>query len=132
MGMTVSAAAAAVSSFSGLRSLALATGWGEWLSPLLPLTIDAYAMTATRVWLANVDRSGRTRRFARWNATASAPSTPSTPPSPATPGSPPSQRHDIQSSTREWTRLRYLGFLDDEGRDIRTYFRRSDYALAGC
>lgn len=68
VGMTVSAAAAAVSSFSGLRSLALATGWGDWLSPLLPLTIDAYAATATRVWLANSTRSVRARRFARWNA----------------------------------------------------------------
>jgi Protein of unknown function (DUF2637) len=67
-GMTVSAAAAAVSSFSGLRSLAFATGWGDWLSTLLPLTIDAYAMTATRVWLADSTGSARARRFARWNA----------------------------------------------------------------
>lgn len=68
VGMTVSATAAAVSSFSGLRSLALAAGWGEWLSPLLPMCIDAYAATATRVWLANSTRSVRARRFARWNA----------------------------------------------------------------
>ncbi len=38
------------------------------MSPLLPLTVDAYAMTATRVWLVNSTRSVRTRRFARWNA----------------------------------------------------------------
>jgi Protein of unknown function (DUF2637) len=67
-GMTVTACAAAVSSFSGLRSLAAATGWPAALSPLLPLTIDAYAMTATRVWLSGATRSARARRFARWNA----------------------------------------------------------------
>ncbi len=57
-----------MSSFSGLRSLAIVTGWPETLSPLLPLTVDAYAMTATRVWLAASTGSGRARRFARWNA----------------------------------------------------------------
>jgi hypothetical protein len=66
--MTVTALSAAVSSFSGLRSLAAATGWPEALSPLLPFTIDAYAMTATRVWLSEVTRSERARHFARWNA----------------------------------------------------------------
>jgi len=67
-GMTVTALSAAVSSFSGLRSLAAATGWPEALSPLLPFTIDAYAMTATRVWLSGATRSERAQRFARWNA----------------------------------------------------------------
>lgn len=67
-GMTVTTLSAAVSSFSGLRSLAVATGWPEALSPLLPFTIDAYAMTATRVWLSGVTRSQRARHFARWNA----------------------------------------------------------------
>ncbi|MYX25800.1 DUF2637 domain-containing protein [Streptomyces sp. SID8381] len=67
-GMAVTACAAAVSSFSGLRSLAAATGWPETLSPLLPFTIDAYAMTATRVWLSNATGSLAARRFARWNA----------------------------------------------------------------
>jgi len=52
LGMTVTALAAAVSSFSGLRSLAAATGWPEVLTPLFPLTVDAYAMTVTRVWLS--------------------------------------------------------------------------------
>jgi hypothetical protein len=66
--MAVTACAAAVSSFSGLRSLAAATGWPETLSPLLPFTIDAYAMTATRVWLSNATGSRAARRFARWNA----------------------------------------------------------------
>lgn len=68
LGMTVTAMSAAVSSFSGLRSLAAATGWPEALSPLFPLTVDAYAMTATRVWLSGSTGSGRARRFARWNA----------------------------------------------------------------
>ena len=67
-GMAVTALSAAVSSFSGLRSLAAATGWPETLSPLLPLTIDAFAMTATRVWLSGMTRSAHARRFARWNA----------------------------------------------------------------
>lgn len=67
-GMTVTALSAAVSSFSGLRSLAAATGWPGWLAPLLPLTVDSYAMVASRVWLASSTRSARARRFARWNA----------------------------------------------------------------
>jgi Protein of unknown function (DUF2637) len=67
-GMTVTALSAAVSSFSGLHSLAVATGWPEALSPLLPFTIDAYAMTATRVWLSKATGSAAARRFARWNA----------------------------------------------------------------
>lgn len=68
LGMTVTAMSAAVSSFSGLRSLAAATGWPEALSPLFPLTVDAYTMTATRVWLSGSTGSERARRFARWNA----------------------------------------------------------------
>lgn len=68
LGMTVTAISAAVSSFSGLRSLAAATGWPEALSPLFPLTVDAYAMTATRVWLSGSTATERARRFARWNA----------------------------------------------------------------
>ena len=67
-GITVTALSAAISSFSGLHSLAAATGWPKALSPLLPFTIDAYAMTATRVWLSGVTRSAHARHFARWNA----------------------------------------------------------------
>lgn len=63
--MFVSAASAAVSSFDGLRSLALLVGWHAAMAPLLPLTIDALAMAATRVWLADVAVSARARRFAR-------------------------------------------------------------------
>lgn len=67
-GMFVSAASATVSSFDGLRSLALLAGWSVYMSPLLPLTIDAYALSATRVWLADSTASDRARRFARRNA----------------------------------------------------------------
>lgn len=67
-GMAVTACAAAVSSFSGLRSLAVATGWPGALTPLFPLTVDAYAVTATRVWLSKATGSTAARRFARWNA----------------------------------------------------------------
>jgi hypothetical protein len=59
---------AAISSFSGLQSLAAATGWPVALSPLLPFTVDAYAMTATRVWLSGSTRSHHARNFAKWNA----------------------------------------------------------------
>jgi hypothetical protein len=68
LGMTVSATSAAVSSFSGLRLLAEVAGWAPIMAWLFPLTVDAYAMTATRVWLAASTRSERARRFARTNA----------------------------------------------------------------
>jgi hypothetical protein len=67
-GMSVTAVSAAVSSFAGLRSLAIATGWPSSLSLLLPGTIDAYAMTATRIWLTGSSTSPAARQFARWNA----------------------------------------------------------------
>jgi hypothetical protein len=66
--MAVSAASAAVSSFAGLRALAVVAGWPVVLAPLLPLTVDAYAMTATRVWTSESTRSARARRYARTNA----------------------------------------------------------------
>lgn len=67
-GMAVAAISAAVSSFDGLRSLAIASGWPVMLAPLLPLTIDSYAMTSVRVWLSASTNSQRARRFARTNA----------------------------------------------------------------
>lgn len=67
-GLAISASAATVSSFSGLRGLALAAGWGSAMSALLPLTVDAYAVAATRVWLGGTHTSPHVRRFARWNA----------------------------------------------------------------
>lgn len=67
-GMTIAATSAAVASFSGLRGLASAAGWPEHLAWLLPVTVDAYAMTATRLWLAGRTRHRRARRFAAANA----------------------------------------------------------------
>jgi hypothetical protein len=67
-GMVVAAASAAVASFSGLRGLALIAGWPDRLAWLLPLTVDAYAMTSARVWLAASTSSTGARRFARTNA----------------------------------------------------------------
>jgi hypothetical protein len=67
-GMLIAAASAAVASFSGLRGLALIAGWPDRLAWLLPLTVDAYAMTSARVWLATSTRSTAARSFARANA----------------------------------------------------------------
>jgi len=70
VGMAIAAASAATASFTGLRGLALIAGWPERLAWLLPITIDAYAMTAARVWLSSGPHGERgARRFARANAT---------------------------------------------------------------
>jgi hypothetical protein len=66
-GMLIAATSAAVASFTGLRGLALLSGWPERLAILLPVTIDAYAMTSARVWLAGLSPR-RAIRFARANA----------------------------------------------------------------
>lgn len=68
IGMLISAASAAVASFSGLYGLASVAGWPVRLAWLLPVTVDAYAMTSARVWLAGTTKSDATRRFARVNA----------------------------------------------------------------
>lgn len=65
VGMGVSAASAAVSSFAGLDALARLSGWSPLMAPMLPLTVDALALTATRVWLTDASESGGIRRFAR-------------------------------------------------------------------
>lgn len=65
VGMLVSATSAALTSFDGLRQLALAAGWASAMAFLLPLTIDAFAATATRIWLARSTKSERARRFSR-------------------------------------------------------------------
>jgi hypothetical protein len=67
-GMAVAAASAATASFTGLRGLALVAGWPDRLAWLLPVTIDAYAMTSARVWLAGISHTRRARRFAQANA----------------------------------------------------------------
>jgi hypothetical protein len=68
LGLFVSAVSAAVSSYAGLQSLALAAGWHPWVAPLFPLTVDCLALTAVRVWLARSTRSVRARRYARITA----------------------------------------------------------------
>ncbi|WP_412742016.1 DUF2637 domain-containing protein [Krasilnikovia sp. MM14-A1004] len=68
VGMSVAAISAAVASFAGLRGLARVAGWPDRLAWLLPVTIDAYAMTSARVWLAGTLGSSRARGFARANA----------------------------------------------------------------
>jgi hypothetical protein len=68
VGMTVSAVSAAVASFAGLRGLAQVAGWPDRLAWLLPVTIDAYAMTSARVWLGGTFGSSRAQSFARANA----------------------------------------------------------------
>ena len=67
-GMAVAATSATLASFTGLRGLGLLTGWPNELAWLLPVTIDAYAMTSARVWLAPGSMSRSARRFARANA----------------------------------------------------------------
>jgi len=71
-GMAAPALAAAVLSFSALAGLArlagvTGTAGAFRLAWLLPIAIDAYAVTATRVWLRTAT-SDRTRLYARRNA----------------------------------------------------------------
>lgn len=67
IGIVVTAATAAVASFTGLRGLAEDAGWPRGLAWLLLVTLDTYAMTSARVWLASTTRARRARRFARAN-----------------------------------------------------------------
>ncbi|MFE0037435.1 DUF2637 domain-containing protein [Streptomyces sp. NPDC059015] len=67
-GMGAVGAAAAASSYAALQDLAIRTGWWTQLSWLLPLTIDAYAMTAVRVWLGKSTRNDHARSWAKANA----------------------------------------------------------------
>lgn len=68
LGMAAVSLAAAVSSYSGLAALADLAGWNHRLALLLPVTIDAYAVTATRVWLSPKTAGRRARRWAKGNA----------------------------------------------------------------
>lgn len=63
-GLAVVAAAAAVLSFASLDGLAALCGTPARLSWLLPISIDAAAVVATRVWL-RPGAPDRVRRFAR-------------------------------------------------------------------
>lgn len=67
-GTSIAAVSAAVASFDGLSGLAHIAGWPDRLAWLFPVTLDAYAMTSARVWLAASTRTQSARRFARANA----------------------------------------------------------------
>jgi len=64
----VAGIAAAVASWSALYGLALHTGWSRWTAPLFPLTVDAYAVAALRVWLGRSTPSLAARLRARRSA----------------------------------------------------------------
>ncbi|ARZ71192.1 hypothetical protein SMD11_5613 [Streptomyces albireticuli] len=68
VGMSAVGLAAAASSYAALQDLALRTSWWPWLSWLLPVTVDAYALTAVRVWLGRSTRSRTARAWAKANA----------------------------------------------------------------
>ena len=71
VGMAAVAGAAAFTSYSGLAGLAELAGWNHMLAKFLPMTIDAYAMTATRVWLSPTRLTEKARGFARRSAIGS-------------------------------------------------------------
>lgn len=64
----VAGVAAAVASYSALYQLAVMTGWSPRVAWLFPLTIDAYAVAALRVWLGRHTASPQARSRARRNA----------------------------------------------------------------
>lgn len=64
LGVGVVALAAAVLSFSSLQALAVRAGYTPALAALLPLSIDAQAVVATRAWLAR-STGDRARTYAR-------------------------------------------------------------------
>jgi hypothetical protein len=61
----VAGIAAAVASFAALYGLARRTGWPDYTAWLYPLTIDAYAVAALRVWLGSRTLTLDARRRAR-------------------------------------------------------------------
>ena len=67
-GMAAVAGAAAFTSYSGWAGLAEMAGWNHLLAKFLPITVDAYAMTATRVWLSPAKLTAKARMWARRNA----------------------------------------------------------------
>ncbi len=64
-GLAVVTLAAAVGSFGALRGTALLAGWSRDMAPLLPVTVDATAAVASRVWLSPDTGTDKARRFAR-------------------------------------------------------------------
>lgn len=51
VGLALVASSAAVLTFTTLRALAVACGFGDWLSWLLPVAVDAAGLVALRIWL---------------------------------------------------------------------------------
>lgn len=51
VGLAAVAVSAAVLTFTTLRALAVACGFGDWLSWLLPVAVDAAGLVALRIWL---------------------------------------------------------------------------------
>lgn len=70
VGLTVVTLAAAIGSFGALRGTALLAGWSPDMSPLLPITVDATAAVASRVWLSPETPTDKARTFARNTAFA--------------------------------------------------------------
>lgn len=68
LGLSVVTLAAAISSFGALYGAALIAGWTKTMAPLLPVTVDATALTATRIWLAASTPTEQARGFARSTA----------------------------------------------------------------
>lgn len=74
-GLGLPAIAAVVLSFAAWSGLAVQVGVDQTAGPvqlawLLPLSVDAIAMTATRVWVMDRTVSDQTRKLARWTALA--------------------------------------------------------------
>ncbi len=65
LGLAVVTIVAAIGSFGALRGTALLAGWSRDMSPLLPITVDATAVVASRVWLSPDTPTDKARRFAR-------------------------------------------------------------------
>lgn len=65
IGLSAVALAAAISSFEALYGVALTAGWTGTMAPMFPITIDATALVATRIWLAETTPTVQARRFAR-------------------------------------------------------------------
>jgi hypothetical protein len=64
----VAGIAAAVASWSALYGLALRCGWSHLTAPLFPLTVDAYAVAALRIWLGGRTADMAARKRARRSA----------------------------------------------------------------
>lgn len=67
VGMCLVGAAAAITSFTELKGLAGHAGWKHYMDLLLPIDIDVYGFTATRIWL-NKNSDAELKTHARFHA----------------------------------------------------------------